>query len=75
MRFRLKTPARGREMYRRLGELYEAAGKIPQATEHYEQFMELWARAGSASAGAGGGGEEAARTPASAGGVECTAGF
>jgi tetratricopeptide (TPR) repeat protein len=33
------------EIYRRLGELYEAAGNTRKAMEHYGDFVKLWARA------------------------------
>jgi hypothetical protein len=33
------------EIYLRLGELHEAAGKTRQAMEHYGRFVELWAQA------------------------------
>jgi tetratricopeptide (TPR) repeat protein len=33
------------QVHRRLGELYEAAGKARQAMEHYGRFVELWAKA------------------------------
>ena len=33
------------QIHRRLGELYEAAGKSRQAMEHYGRFVELWAKA------------------------------
>ena len=33
------------QIHRRLGELYEAAGKPRQAMEHYGRFVELWAKA------------------------------
>ena len=33
------------QIHRRLGELYEAAGKPRQAVEHYGSFVELWAKA------------------------------
>jgi tetratricopeptide (TPR) repeat protein len=32
-------------IYRRLGELYETAGKPRQAMEHYGRFVELWGKA------------------------------
>jgi hypothetical protein len=33
------------QIQRRLGELYEAAGRARQATEHYARFVEQWAKA------------------------------
>lgn len=33
------------QLYRRLGELHEAAGSTRQALEHYGRFVELWAEA------------------------------
>ncbi|HEY7614929.1 MAG TPA: protein kinase [Gemmatimonadales bacterium] len=33
------------QIHRRLGELYEAAGKPAEATKHYQRFVELWREA------------------------------